>query len=170
METNWHTWSTKRGLLKQKINLNNTSVLHRKHVLYRWKETKREEERDGEGKTKRGGVNTWSEHAFTNMRRRILIIEYQNFFECTEYSNIRCSPRIETNNRLRSAPELWWQQQSWVSNSLRIKQVLKILQFQHCFSWMVCSIYQSMLQFLDSLLLNMHLSPCVKNWWIWWES
>ena len=87
----------KAGLRKQRNNSNNTSVHHRKHVLYIWKETKRDKERDGKGKTERGGVNTWSEHAFTNIRisrRRISIIEYQKLFECTKYLNIRCSPSM----------------------------------------------------------------------------
>ena len=46
METNWHTWSTKWGLPKQKKNLNNTSVHQRKCLLYRWKETKRGMEKE----------------------------------------------------------------------------------------------------------------------------
>ena len=97
METNWHVWSTKQGLPKRKNTLN--SVQPRKHVLYRWEETNSDKERDGKGKTEKGGVNAWCEHAFTNIRisrRRILILEYQKSFKCTEYSNIRCSPNIYT--------------------------------------------------------------------------
>ena len=99
METNWHTWSTRQGLPKQIFNLNITSVQHRKHVLYRWKETKTDKGTDGEGKTERGGMNAWSDHAFTIIwisRRRILILEYQKPLECTEHWNIRCSPDLYT--------------------------------------------------------------------------
>ena len=42
-------------------------------------------------------VNFWSEQAFLDIQissRWILIWEYHKLFECTEYSNIRCSPSM----------------------------------------------------------------------------